>query len=414
MKNDVKQKEIWLVNPYGPIEGENWREYSFNQFGKFLSKEGFRVVWWTSNFSHHFKKYRSNGWKDIEVSKDFVIRLVPTSSYKKNFGFGRIRKDRIFAKNFLKYTKTIYKPNLIISADNPLTKGRPSYIYAKSNNVPIIYDQMDIWPEFIIQYSKPYLRWILKIAFSSVIKKRKKIYDNLDGCIALGKNYLDFMFTISPTLKDKPHALVYNGIDVDSFRTHLKQKSLLNLLPKKQNNKIWCIFAGTLGPSYDIQNLLECAKRFNSDKESPFIFVVAGSGPFEEEIKNTSKLLDNLFYIGKLLPQDLIPIYGLCDIGLCTYSRGSNVDMCDKFYDYTAAGLAIINSLTGEVAHHIAKNKIGINYNAEDCDSLYDALSYFKNRVVLDQSKKSSYDLGTQFDAKEQNAKLLGVIRKII
>ena len=65
-------RTIWLVNPYGPIEGENWREYSFNQFGKFLSDNGYKVIWWTANFSHHFKKYRSNGWKDIEVNENFI------------------------------------------------------------------------------------------------------------------------------------------------------------------------------------------------------------------------------------------------------------------------------------------------------------------------------------------------------
>ena len=78
-------KTIWLVNPYGPIEGENWREYSFNQFGKYLSINGFRVVWWTANFSHHFKEFRSSSWEDINVNDNFTIRLVPTNSFKKVF-----------------------------------------------------------------------------------------------------------------------------------------------------------------------------------------------------------------------------------------------------------------------------------------------------------------------------------------
>ena len=92
-------KTIWLVNPYGPIEGENWREYSFNQFGKYLSQKGFKVIWWTANFSHHFKKYRSESWNDVKVNDNFVIRLVPTNSYKKNISVGRFRKDYVFGKN---------------------------------------------------------------------------------------------------------------------------------------------------------------------------------------------------------------------------------------------------------------------------------------------------------------------------
>ena len=95
-------KEIWLINPYGPIEGENWREYSFNQFGKYLANKGFKTIWWTATFSHHFKRKRANGWKDINVSKYFTIRLVPTTSYKKNFGIGKIYKDFVFVKNLMK------------------------------------------------------------------------------------------------------------------------------------------------------------------------------------------------------------------------------------------------------------------------------------------------------------------------
>ena len=136
-------KTIWLVNPYGPIEGENWREYSFNQFGKFLSAQGYKVIWWTASFSHHFKKQRSQGWKDVAVNDNFIIRLVPTTSYTKNFGIGRMYKDFVFGINASKGFKDESKPDLIIAAENPITMGNPSYKYAKKNKIPMIYDQMD-------------------------------------------------------------------------------------------------------------------------------------------------------------------------------------------------------------------------------------------------------------------------------
>ena len=84
----------------------------------------------------------------------------------------------------------------------------------------------------------------------------------------------------------------------------------------------------------------------------------------------------------------MIPIYEYCDIGLATYTAGSNVDMPDKFYYYTAAKLAVINSLTGEIAEHNENEKLGVNYIPGDLDSLYNAiksvsidnnLKYYKN-----------------------------------
>ena len=407
-------KTIWLINPYGPIEGEDWREYSFNQFGKFLSENGYKVIWWTANFSHHFKKYRSNGWKDVTVNSNFVIRLVPTSSYKKNFGIGRMYKDYIFGKNVMRRFKQEKPPHLIISAENPITMGNPSYNYAKREKVPMIYDQMDIWPEFIVRSLRNPFNVIANFLFKPVYRKRKVIYDNLAGSIALGKHYLEFMQHISPSLCEKPNALVYNGIDVKEFREQLNNDISIDKLQEKKEDEIWCVFAGTLGPSYDITGIIECAKYFNEDIKDKFKFIIAGSGPYEEMVINYSKKLENLIYLGKLLPEQLIPIYGRCDVGLSAYSAGSNVDMCDKFYDYTAAGLAVINSLKGEISEHIEEKKLGYNYKANDVESFKKALLKIGNEEVLNNAKRNSWIIGTEFDKNAQNKKLLEVINRII
>lgn len=410
-------RTIWLVNPYGPIEGENWREYSFNQFGKYLSKRGYKVVWWTASFSHHFKKQRSAGWKDILVNENFIIRLVPTTSYKKNFGIGRMLKDFVFGINATKRFKREKKPDLILAAENPLTMGRPSYIYAKKYKIPMIYDQMDIWPEFILKALPKPLSQISRIILTPVYSRRKKIYDFLSGSIALGKHYLEFMKEVSPSLDSKPSALIYNGIDVDNFRVHLQDpitNEKLSALVLNKDNEIWCVFAGTLGPSYDIETILLAAEKCIELGYRQYRFIIAGSGPFEKMVRLAEQKLDNLIYIGKLLPKDLIPIYGRCDIGLSTYSADSNVDMCDKFYDYTAAGLVVINSLNGEIAEHIKNSKIGINYKPSDINMFMSALLSYTDKNALQEGKKRSYEIGTIFDMKKQNEKLFNVIANTI
>lgn len=404
-------KSIWLINPYGPIEGENWREYSFNQFGKYLSSNGYNVVWWTSSFSHHFKKQRSKGWKDIKVNERFVIRLVPTTTYKKNFGVGRLVKDITFSINSKKLMKKEKSPNLIICAENPLLFGEPAYKYSKKNNIPLVIDQMDIWPEFITkQLSNPW-KAISRLLFIPIIKSRKKRYDSLNGSIALGRNYQNFMLDISPILNNRPKALIYNGIDVIKFREMLNNKVRFDL-PIKKDDDIWCIFAGTLGPSYDVDIILKAAKKLENEKR--FKFIIAGSGPMEKEIIALEKKQKNLIYLGKLLPKDLIPVYALCDIGLCTYSQGSNVDMPDKFYDYTAAGLAIINSLQKEVKSIITDKKLGINYIPSNLESLITSLLTLKNKDLLVSCKKNSHCCAMEFDMHLQNNKLRILVENIL
>ena len=257
-------------------------------------------------------------------------------------------------------------------------------------------------------------KWIADVLFIPVCRRRRKIYDSLSGSIALGKHYLEFMHEVSPGLKNKPHALVYNGIDVTEFRSHLKDRISVKSIPEKKDGEIWCVFAGTLGPSYDIKGILKCAERFWNEGNDKYRFIIAGSGPFENMVTEASEKLDNLIYVGKLLPSELIPIYGQCDIGLATYSSGSNVDMCDKFYDYTAAGLAVINSLKGEVSEHIRDEYVGINYMADDVSSMYDAFIRLGDHETLQKAKANSDRIGMLFDKNVQNERLLSVIRQII
>jgi len=174
------------------------------------------------------------------------------------------------------------------------------------------------------------------------------------------------------------------------------------------------VFAGTLGPSYDIRCIIECAKRCEKLGYYDLRFIIAGSGPFENEVRAAEEKLNNLIYVGKLLPKDLIPIYGKCDIGLSTYSAGSNVDMCDKFYDYTSAGLAIINSLKGEISEHITENKLGVNYEANNMESFMEALKYLRDSNVLNACKNNSWNAGMFFDKNRQNENLLKVISEIL
>jgi glycosyltransferase involved in cell wall biosynthesis len=408
-------KTIWLVNPYGPIEGEEWRNYRYNQFGKYLSKNGYKVIWWTANFAHHFKAYRSKGWKDIEVNKNYIIRLVPCTSYKSNFGVGRIIKDILFAKNA--YSKFIVSdsPDIILTADNPLSLDYPTFKYSRINDIPVIYDQMDLWPEFIVNKFGKYLRPWINTLFWPVYRQRRKNYKQLAGIIALGKNYLEKAKDIEPLLRLKPSALIYNGIDVKSFRDNLKNEiNIKELLKEKSENEIWCIFAGTLGPSYDVDTIIQCAKRLSSDNNSNIKFIIAGSGPLEETVNKASHELYNLYYIGKLLPENLVPIYGKCDIGLATYGAYSNVDMPDKFYDYTAAGLAVINSLQGEISEFIRTNNVGINYKAGSADSFYESLIKISSKKHLPILKKNSFELAMKFDENVQNQKLLEVINNVL
>lgn len=408
-------KTVWIVGNAGPIEGENWRDYRNNQFGKYLSQVcGYRVIWWTSNFSHHFKKYRSKGWKDITINENYIIRLVPSTSYKKNFSIGRFMGIAAFSINAGQRFKKEKKPDLIMG-NCVMMKGYPIFQYAQKNNVPIIVDQGDIWPEFIERNLGRFTR-IGHILFTPLYKARERNYYHTDGIIALGKNYLEFAQNVASNGNEKPAALVYNGIDIDQFNEMASaplDERLRKLIDKKSDEHL-CVFAGTFGPSYDIDAMLECAIRFE-EEDIPVKLVFAGSGPRMGDIQKIASTCKNAVYVGALKPEELIPLYMQCDIGLCAYTAKSNVDMPDKFYDYTAAGLAVVNSLTEEVAEYVRNCNVGLNYTASNAKEMYMAINHIvASEEELLEMKTNSKKLSYQFDAKVQNAKLAELIEQLM
>jgi len=408
--------KIWLVNPYGPIPGESWRDYSFTMMCEALADAGHEVVWWTSNFSHHFKSFRSKGWEDRSIAKGITLRLVPTTSYKSNIGIGRIIRDSVFALRAYRRGKKMEAPDCIVYSESPLTFGYAGQKLAEFHGVPKIFDQMDLWPELFEKAFPVWIRWFIRLILLPVYMNRRSNYKKLDGVMALAEPYLEAAFNVAPILRSRPHELVYNGVDVESFRFAMKKSDgLLEFLPDKNGGDLWAVFAGSLGPSYDIPTLINVARQLEKINSSVRI-IIAGDGPYASEIKrfhaeNGGKYL---LYVGKLSPEQLVTLYGMCDIGINAYSKRSNVEMPDKIYDYTAAGLPVINSLCGEVSRIIDDNNIGFQYQAEDYEDLLNALQILeKDNVLRMKMAENSLRLGSVFDKNVQYKKFVCLVEKI-
>jgi glycosyltransferase involved in cell wall biosynthesis len=143
---------------------------------------------------------------------------------------------------------------------------------------------------------------------------------------------------------------------------------------------------------------------------------IAGEGslrPHVVEIIET-RHLTNLVYLGKLTPDELAQLYGVCDVGLCLYAPESNVAMPDKVYDYMAAGLPVVNSLQGELEVFLGTNRVGVQYRAGDPVSLASALS-----LLADDSGRrremagNSYNAAFKFDRRVQYGRFADLVEQV-
>jgi glycosyltransferase involved in cell wall biosynthesis len=181
--------------------------------------------------------------------------------------------------------------------------------------------------------------------------------------------------------------LIYNGVDVTAFRAAMTAQGALPVdLPSKGSGEIWAVFAGSLGPSYDIPVILEAARRCAA-ANLPVRVILAGDGPARATVTAFIACHPDarVTYMRHMKPAHLVRLYLQCDIGLAAYTPKSNVEMPDKFYDYTAAGLPVINSLAGEVRGIVRDLRLGLQYAGGDPASLTDAI----RRLVLDPALRT-------------------------
>lgn len=402
-------KTIWLIYPYGSIVGEKGLEVRQIRFGRMLASNGYKVIFWTSNFSHGLKQFRCTGWKTINVCENFDIELVPSSSYKSNISLGRVRFEILFARNLGKKITTINKPDLILTPGTGLlTAFYPIWPYIKKQQVPVIYDIMDI--HLFNGYMEQHHKWLLplaKLLTKNIEYREKGFYKSVNAICGLGRNQL--MIAKKRTGKTEiPTCLVYNSIVVSEFRKLMELPCQVSL-PEKRKEEIWCIYAGSLGPSYDIESLIACAEKARQVNDK-IRFIIAGGGPQAPLIEEATKNNSLIIFLGSVEASWLPAIYKRCDIGFCTYASYSTVDMPDKFYDYTAAGLAIVNSLQGEIKEYV--KEVGMQYEAENYESLYNAIKMIA--VRLNHYKKSSYEMAQRFDWNNQMKPLLQMVSDLV
>lgn len=408
----MDRKTIWYIHEYNQLPGSNWRKSRSTAICEILSKE-YNVIWWTASFDHHSKTQRPVG--EIKISDSFKIEVIRTTGYKKNISIRRFIRDNQFTHNLKKEIKKFPAPDLIITDGNPIRFCEPENGYVMQHKTPVIVDMNDIWPDIIEMMAPRVIKPLAHIALLPIYIKRNKFYKKADAFISTGKHHLEELMRMPGDDRKRLNACVYNGIDVTYFRSLLnKQLSEDISIRAKKEGDIWCVFSGTLGSNYDVELIIQAAKHFETNNNR-IRFFVTGNGPQRDSIEKAYRELRNLDYLGVVSYENLVALYGKCDIGLAPYKASDSIDMPDKLFDYFAAGLAVICSLGRDAGDYVIKQDTGLKYeagNPSDFIKCIQALA--ENQNILEKKKSNSYEIGGKFDVKEQMAQLSDIVKRIL
>ncbi len=326
----MNKKKIFLISNYFHFASEK-SSNRYRELGELLSKEPdieLEVI--TSKFYQRTYEYRTN-LEELAASCSFKVTFVDERSYHKSICVNRLLASLDFAKNVLKYIKSQPKPDLIYQVVPTLDVANLVSKYAKKNDIPLIIDIQDLWPEaFKMAISIPV---ISDIMFAPFLLKANSIYSRADAVCAVSQTYVDRALQVNKHCKSTQ--AVYIGINLPVFDENVKNN------PYPKSDKITLAYCGSLSKSYDIRLVIDAL----AIMDNPPHFLIMGGGNDLEPLKLYAKEKNvDVTFTGFLPYEEMCGMLCSCDITINPILGSSVASIINKHGDYAACGLPVINT----------------------------------------------------------------------
>ena len=368
---------IWLCNPFDNLEEEGARPQRYALLSAELAHRGHEVTWWTSSFSHSRKAPRiaSNGVPLAHAYRNangVLMRLVDAPPYSRNISLSRVLSHRAFARKWrfaalgAVETKELSRPDLIVTSLPPLATHETARALRDAFGCRIAVDVQDAWPEAfegLLPFPSPLRRIVSRILFGWARETARRAYLTADCITAVGREYLE---TARGYGASAPMAVFRLGI-----------ADIAEDAEPVADGPLRLVYGGNMGASYDLATLVAAVRTLERENPDLVRLDIAGTGPTEAKLRKLASGCGAIAFHGFLQRREYEQLLRQSEVGVVPMFAKSHVAVPNKLADYAAAGLAILNCLTGESEELVATAQAGANYRAGDVAALADAIRAF-------------------------------------
>lgn len=259
--------------------------------------------------------------------------------------------------------------DLIFATSTPLTAAIPGIAARWLRGKRFIFEVRDLWPELprAMGMKNPLLlggMWILEgLAYRSSI-----------GCIGLSPGIVEGIIRRSP--EAHPVAMVPNGCDLDIFHPGLRGPVGV---PGIEPGDFVAGFTGAHGRANGLDAILAGAAELKRRGNARIKFLLIGDGSEKPRLMAQAAAggLDNIVFHPSIPKTQLAAITASLGCGLMfldnipAFYRGTSPN---KFFDYLAAGIPVVNNYPGWLAEMITEAQCGAVVPPGDPAALADAL----------------------------------------
>jgi glycosyltransferase involved in cell wall biosynthesis len=302
--------------------------------------------------------------------------------------------------------------DIAFATTTPLTAGIPGIVARWIRRKPFVFEVRDLWPE--LPREMGVIKNPLVLAALSALEWAS--YRSAHRCIALSPGIAKGIERrgVAP----KKIELVPNGCDIDIFSNDtITPYRPAGVMPDDR----MMVFTGTHGQANGLDNILDVAAELLRQNINWIKIVLVGGGKLKPALMERAldEELDNVIFLDPMPKDKLACLMQGADIGIQSLANipafyyGTSPN---KFFDYIAAGLPVVNNYPGWVADLLTDHKCGIVVEPENANAFVRAVMDVDIATLSEMGANASELAQSEFDRDKLSVRwmdwVLGVVAK--
>lgn len=259
--------------------------------------------------------------------------------------------------------------DLVFATTTPLTAGIPGIVARWLRGKTFVFEVRDLWPELpramgVIR--NPVVLWAMGVL-------EWASYRSAHALVGLSPGIVEGI--MHQGVPRERIALVPNGCDLDLFAQDAPPWRPGGVAP----TDLMAVFAGTHGVANGLDAVLDAAAELKRRGRGDIKLVLIGNGKLKPDLQARAarEALDNVVFHDPVNKTKLASLMAATDLGLQVLANvpafyfGTSPN---KFFDYIAAGLPVLNNYPGWLAGMINENCCGFAVIPKDAAAFADAL----------------------------------------
>lgn len=261
------------------------------------------------------------------------------------------------------------KYDVLFATSTPLTAGIPGIFARWLRGKPFVFEVRDLWPE--LPHAMGVIRNPLLLGILSALEWGS--YRSADRLIGLSPGIVRGIRERG--VPDDAVAMIPNGCDLDIFAAQTPAWR-----PEQvKDTDLMAVFAGTHGAANGLDAVLDAAAELKRRGRQDVKLVLIGNGKLKPQLEQLAarKRLDNVVFLDPVNKTRLSGLMAASDVGLQILANvpafyfGTSPN---KFFDYIAAGLPVLNNYPGWLAEMLLKHRCGFAVPPKNASAFADAL----------------------------------------